>query len=132
MTVDNGKGLVLVVEDNDDSRDVLCMIIENLGYTTISFNSGEGVVESIADKPVALAMLDIMMPKVDGYTVLSHLRDSERFANIPIFLVTAKSEDEEVLEGYQRGADYYIMKPYSSRQVEYGLMMFLEKRKLEL
>jgi CheY-like chemotaxis protein len=129
MTTDNGKGLVLVAEDNDDSRDVLCMIIENLGYSTVSFSSGEGVMEAIAEMPVRLAMLDIMMPKVDGYTLMTNLRESTRFADIPIFLVTAKGEDEEVLEGYKKGADYYIMKPYSSRQVEYGLMMFLEKKK---
>ena len=121
------KGLVLVVEDDHDSRDVLCMIIESLGYETVAFPCGEGVLEAIDGRPVVLAMLDVMMPKVDGYQLLEQLRKSGQFKHIPVFMVTAKGEDEEVLKGYKEGADYYIMKPYSSRQVEYGIKMFLEK-----
>jgi DNA-binding response OmpR family regulator len=121
------KGLVLVVEDDDDNREVLCMILESLGYDNIAFPTGEGVLEGIAGKPIILALLDIMMPKVDGYEVLAQLRSSEEFASIPVFMVTAKGEDEEVLDGYKYGADYYIMKPFSSRQIEYGIKLFLDK-----
>jgi DNA-binding response OmpR family regulator len=127
MIRDSEKGLILVVEDDHDSRDVLCMIVESLGYSTIAFPSGDGVIDAIQDQPVVLAMIDIMMPKVDGYQLLDLLRKEGKFKSIPVFMVTAKGEDEEVLKGYKEGADYYIMKPYSSRQVEYGLKMFLEK-----
>jgi DNA-binding response OmpR family regulator len=121
------KGLVLVVEDDEDSREVLCMILESLGYEHIAFPTGEGVLDGIAKKKIVLAMLDIMMPKVDGYEVLQQLRSSDEFSTIPVFMVTARGEDEEILAGYNFGADYYIMKPFSSRQIEFGIKLFLEK-----
>lgn len=121
------KGLVLVVEDDEDNREVLCMILDSLGYDHISFPTGEGVLEGIAGKKIVLAMLDIMMPRVDGYEVLQQIRTSEEFSSIPVFMVTAKGEDEEILAGYNFGADYYIMKPFSSRQIEFGIKLFLEK-----
>ena len=121
------KGLVLVVEDDQDNREVLCMILESLGYEHIAFPTGEGVLQAIAGKKVILAMLDIMMPKVDGYEVLQQLRTSDEFSKIPVFIVTAKGEDEEILAGYNFGADYYIMKPFSSRQIEFGIKLFLDK-----
>jgi DNA-binding response OmpR family regulator len=119
------KKLILVVEDDADSRDLLCMILKKLGYETVSFACGEGVLESINDMPVCLAMLDIMMPKVDGYELLKQMRSSTKFSEIPIFMVTARDQDEEIISGYTRGADYYIMKPYSSRQIEYGINLYL-------
>jgi len=121
------KGLVLVVEDDEDNREVLCMILDSLGYEYITFPTGEGVLEGITGKKIVLAMLDIMMPRVDGYEVLHQLRASEEFSSIPVFMVTAKGEDEEILAGYNFGADYYIMKPFSSRQIEFGIKLFLEK-----
>jgi DNA-binding response OmpR family regulator len=121
------KGLILVVEDDRDSQEVLAMILESLGYETLCLDNGENVLEKIKDKPIILAMLDIMMPKVDGYKVLELLRESEQFEDLPVFMVTAKNEDEDVLAGYKHGADYYIMKPFSSKQIEYGLRLFLEK-----
>ena len=121
------KGLVLIVEDDQDNREVLCMILSSLGFDTITFPTGEGVLEGIVGKKIVLAMLDIMMPKVDGYEVLQQLRASEEFSAIPVFMVTAKGEDEEILAGYNFGADYYIMKPFSSRQIEFGIKLFLEK-----
>jgi two-component system OmpR family response regulator len=121
------KGLVLVVEDDEDNREVLCMILNSLGYDHIAFPTGEGVLEGITGKKIVLAMLDIMMPRVDGYEVLNQLRTSDEFSSIPVFMVTAKGEDEEILAGYNFGADYYIMKPFSSRQIEFGIKLFLEK-----
>lgn len=127
QTQHRSKGLVLVVEDDRDSQEVLSMILESLGYEALCLDNGENVLETIKNRPIVLAMLDIMMPKVDGYQVLELLRESEEFEDLPVFMVTAKNEDEDVLAGYKHGADYYIMKPFSSKQIEYGLRLFLEK-----
>jgi DNA-binding response OmpR family regulator len=66
-----------------------------------------------------------MMPKMNGYQVMEELKKIDRFANLPIIMVTAKDQDSEVLEGYNSGADYYITKPFTSKQIEYGLKLFL-------
>lgn len=131
MMVDQSKGTILVVEDDNDSRDVITMILESLGYSVLSFSSGESIIEKISGKEITVAMLDIMMPKVDGYQVLELLRETPEFCQIPVFMVTAKDQQEELLEGYKYGADYYITKPFSSRQLEYALKLFLENEEEE-
>jgi len=120
------KYRVLVVEDDDDGREALCAILEALGYETLAFASGPDTLAGIADEHVDIALLDIMMPVMNGYELLEELKKLEMFEDIPVLMVTAKDQDGEILEGYQHGADYYITKPYTAKQIEYGLKLFLE------
>jgi len=120
------KKTILVVEDDQDSRFALCAMLSSLGYRTLEFASAVGVMDDIKGKKIHLAMLDIMMPEMSGYELLEQLRASEEFAKLPVFLVTAKDTDTEVLEGYKYGADYYIAKPYTIRQIDYGIKLFLK------
>jgi DNA-binding response OmpR family regulator len=121
------KKTILVVEDDDDSRQALCVILENLGFEPVAFGSPLGVLDAIKGKKIDLALLDIMMPSMNGYELLQKLRASEEFGTTPVFMVTAKDGDGEVLEGYKYGADYYIMKPYTSRQLDYGIKLYLDR-----
>jgi DNA-binding response OmpR family regulator len=66
-----------------------------------------------------------MMPEMNGYELLKEIRQLPQYKDLPIIMVTAKDEDSEVLEGYQFGADYYIPKPYTARQLEWGIKIFL-------
>ncbi|NBW41324.1 response regulator [bacterium] len=120
------KYRVLVVEDDDDGREALCAILEALGYETLAFASGPDTLAGIADEHVDIALLDIMMPVMNGYELLEELKKLEMFEDLPVLMVTAKDQDGEILEGYQHGADYYITKPYTAKQIEYGLKLFLE------
>lgn len=118
---------ILVVEDDRDSRTALCLILEALGYQYISASSGKEALSLVAqNSAIDLALVDIMMPEMDGYQVLAELRKIPALENIPVVMVTAKDADAEVLEGYKYGADYYITKPYTAKQIEYGIKLYLE------
>lgn len=119
------KQTILVVEDDDDSRQAICTILESLSYEHIAFNSGKNALADIGDKKVDLALIDIMMPEMNGYELLRALKQLPTFKSTPIIMVTAKDEDSEILEGYQYGADYYITKPFTAKQLEYGIKIYL-------
>jgi two-component system OmpR family response regulator len=118
---------ILVVEDDADSRHALCTILESLGYKHLSFASGKAALLGIKGKKFDLALLDIMMPEMDGYQLLREMRQIPEYKDLPVIMVTAKDQDSEILEGYQFGADYYIPKPFTAKQLEYGLKLFLNK-----
>lgn len=119
------KRLVLVVEDDPDSRNAICAMLEALGFNHISFSGAKEALAGISGHPIELALLDIMMPEMNGYELLAALRKLPEFKELPVIMVTAKDEDSEILEGYQSGADYYITKPFTAKQLEYGIRIFL-------
>lgn len=121
------KRTILVVEDDNDSRTALCLILEALGYNYLSAAAGaEALSLAKENTNIDLALVDIMMPEMDGYQVLAELRKMPHLAELPVIMVTAKDADTEVLEGYKYGADYYITKPYTAKQIEYGIKLYLE------
>lgn len=124
MTKEQKK--ILVVEDDSDSLNALVTIIESLGYAALPFSSGVAALEGIKGHKLDLALVDIMMPQMNGYEFLTELRKLEPFKDIPVIMVTAKDEDGEILEGYQYGADYYITKPYTSKQLQYGIKLYID------
>lgn len=123
MTI--ARKTILVVEDNADSRSVICTILESLGFRTLAFGMAKEALEGIKDEKVDLALLDIMMPEMNGYELMQELRKQPQYQQLPVIMVTAKDQDTEILEGYQFGADYYITKPFTSKQLEYGIRIFL-------
>ncbi len=126
MTNNETKKKILVVEDDEDSRQALCTIIEGLGYSFISFASGPDALNGIKNQQLDLALVDIMMPQMSGYEFLVELRKLAEFKDLPVIMVTAKDDDSEILEGYQYGADYYITKPYTSKQLQYGIKLYID------
>lgn len=119
------KKTVLVVEDDADSRSAICTILESLGFAHVSFASGKEALAGIPGKNIDMALLDIMMPEMNGYELLTELRKLAEFRELPVIMITAKDTDSEILEGYQHGADYYITKPFTAKQLEYGIRIFL-------
>lgn len=120
------KKRILVVEDDPDSRAAICIILESLGYSPVSFGLATEAVTKLHEINFDLAMLDIMMPGMDGYELLKEIRKLAKFKDTPVFMVTAKDTPEETLEGYRFGADYYISKPFTSQQLSKGIDLFLK------
>lgn len=120
------KYKLLVVEDDMDSRETMTFMLEGLGYEVSAFASGKEALANSDSLKFDLALLDIMMPEMNGYELMMALRAIEDFKTKPIIFVTAKDKDSEVIEGYQEGADYYITKPFTSKQLDYGIKLFLE------
>jgi two-component system cell cycle response regulator DivK len=107
---------ILIVEDNDDSRELVVKVLKNKGYQTVEAVDGEDAVEkAIAEKP-ALILLDISIPKMDGYAVAKKLKSLEEFRDVPIVALTAhamKGDREKVIVA---GFEGYISKPINVRE----------------
>jgi CheY-like chemotaxis protein len=116
---------ILVVEDDTDARMALCAMLEGLGYASAAYASGKEALDDLSKHKFSLALLDVMMPEMNGYELLQELKLRPEFKDIPIIMVTARDDDSDVLQGYQHGADYYITKPYTTEQLRYGLELYL-------
>jgi DNA-binding response OmpR family regulator len=120
---------VLIVDDERDSADLLCAILESRGFTVSAAYGGAEALRRIGEEPPDLLLLDVMMPQMSGLQVLEHLRRTPSTARIPTILVTAKGRDDDVILGYQLGADYYITKPCTASQLLYGLDLVLNTKR---
>jgi CheY-like chemotaxis protein len=121
------KKTIMVVDDNPDIITIVKTILEGRGYTVFSAASGPELLNML-QKP-DLIILDIMMPEMDGLEVLTRLKGKSETATIPVILLTAKVQYEDVLGGYKLGADYYITKPFTSTQLVNGINLLLGEGK---
>ena len=105
---------ILVCDDERDIVAALKIYLESDGYCVHTAYSGEEALRVAKTEPVQLALMDIMMPGMDGITAMAKLRE---FSNIPVILLTAKSEDSDKILGLSVGADDYITKPFNPVEV---------------
>lgn len=106
---------ILVVDDEVYIVHILEFSLSMEGYEVLTAFDGEEAIQRIeADSP-DLVVLDIMMPKLDGYEVCRRVREDERFAGLPIILLSAKGRDNDVKKGLEYGADSYMTKPFRPR-----------------
>jgi CheY-like chemotaxis protein len=120
---------VMVVDDNPDIVTIVKTILEGKGYGVQSAYSGQEVFNLLSEQKPDLIVLDIMMPQMDGLEVLTRLKGEPSTATIPVILLTAKVQYEDVLGGYKMGADYYITKPFTSTQLLNGINLLLGEGK---
>jgi len=117
---------ILVVEDDNDARALLIRMLQGLGHSVLDFGSGDEALKGIQGHKIEVALLDIMMPEMNGFELLEKLKAIPQYADIPVIMVTAKDKDSDILEGYSSGATYYITKPYTAKQLEYGIKIVTE------
>ncbi len=117
--------LVLVVDDNEDNLQIMSRILLGRGFEVRTARDGKSALRSLEQQLPDLVLLDIMMPEMDGIEVLDRIRANPQSASLPVILVTAKREDEDVLAGYKYGADHYITKPFTARQLLHGIGLVL-------
>jgi diguanylate cyclase (GGDEF)-like protein len=108
---------VLVVDDEPSLRGALEIVFSREGYRVLTASTGEEALERARASLPDVIILDVMMPGMDGYEVTRRLRSHYRTRHIPILLVTAKGEEDDKLEGFQGGANDYIVKPWSKREL---------------
>ena len=116
--VDNNLGepkkTILIVDDEKPIVDILVYNLQKEGYNTLEANDGEEAINIAFEKKPDLILLDIMLPKVDGLTVCKKIRNS---FNMPIIMISAKDEEIDKILGLELGADDYITKPFSVREL---------------
>jgi CheY-like chemotaxis protein len=120
---------IMVVDDNPDIITIVRTILEGKGFNVLSASSGAECLDTLKSQKPDLIVLDIMMPEMDGLEVLTRLKAMSEFSNVPVVLLTAKVQYEDVLGGYKLGADYYITKPFTSTQLINGINLLLGENK---
>lgn len=108
------KRNILIAEDEEGIREAIAIYLSQAGYEVIQAEDGVDALEKIAKTPVELAVVDIMMPRLDGFGLVKKIRET---MDIPVLFLTARSEDHDVIHGLSIGADDYLTKPFSSMEL---------------
>lgn len=103
---------IVVAEDEPAISEFLCRLLELEGYDVMPVRDGARALEAIQNGSPDLVVLDIMMPSLDGISVLKALRDDHRTKTVPVVITTAKTDDETTWAGWATGCDYYLTKPF--------------------
>ena len=112
--LEKGRKKVLVVDDEQAIREVLVYNLQKEGYDTLEAEDGVSAVNIALEQKPDLMLLDIMLPKMDGLTVCKRVKN---YLNIPILMLTAKDAEIDKIVGLELGADDYITKPFSVREL---------------
>jgi len=108
---------ILVADDDTDIRNLLCFILENEGFRTITARNGSEAIEKVTSLQPDLAILDIMMPGIDGLEVCKRMRQYSNLRQIPILMLTALTSEDQEIKGLETGADDYLFKPIAPRRL---------------
>ena len=108
---------ILVVDDDPDIRRLLSVLLEGEGHKVISAPDGERALELISREGPDLILLDVMMPKKDGYTVLREMKASGIRESTKVLVLTARAAESDWLRGYKLGADQYLTKPFDADEL---------------
>jgi sigma-B regulation protein RsbU (phosphoserine phosphatase) len=122
---------ILVVDDNDDNRYTLTLYLDLEGYTDVeSAHDGEEAIARLAAAAFDLVLLDVMMPKLDGYQVLAWIKDQARLRDLPVIMISALNEMNSVIRCIELGAVDYLLKPFNPVILKARLGATLEKKRL--
>lgn len=119
---------ILVVDDDANIAELLKLYLENEGYTVFVANDGQAAVDTFAAKEPDLVLLDIMLPKMDGWQVCREIRKT---SSAPIIMLTAKGETFDKVLGLELGADDYVTKPFDAKEVMARIKAVLRRTKGE-
>src|SRR5689334_9059933 len=122
---------ILVVDDYDDNRYTLTRYLERSGYrNNATANDGEEAIARLKADAFDLVLLDVMMPKVDGYQVLSWLKDQPRLRDLPVIMISALNEMNSVVRCIELGAVDYLLKPFNPTLLKARLGATVERKRL--
>ena len=123
---------ILVVDDSKDIALISARMLTQRGFAVITACDGQEALAIVARQRPSCMLLDVMMPRMSGLDVLKALKADPATASIPVIMVTAKTTDDDVMHGYQQGADYYITKPFTADQLLYGINLVLGHQSSEM
>lgn len=106
------KQLVYIVEDDTSIRELEMYALKNANFDVIGFGEGASFLNELDQKIPDMILLDIMLPQDDGLELLTHIRSTPQYSDIPVVMVTAKTSEIDAVKGLDMGADDYITKPF--------------------
>lgn len=119
------KNKVLIADDDLNIREIVCAILSSAGYQPVAVKNGSEAIEQIFSEnftdDLAFVILDVMMPETNGLDVLTRIKLNNKTATIPVIMLTGEGKDSDLVAGYEQGADYYILKPFTRQQLLYGI-----------
>ncbi len=122
---------VLIVDDDPLIRHIVQEMLCAEGYTVVAAEDGKQAVQTLDAEPRPLKfdfiVLDVVMPGMNGLDVLMRLKMHPHTQDIPVMMLTGEDKAEDIMAGYEVGADYYITKPFTRQQLLYGVKLVLEK-----
>ncbi|HXH84826.1 MAG TPA: response regulator [Candidatus Tectomicrobia bacterium] len=122
---------ILVVDDNDDNRYTLVQRLRRLGHTDVTTAvDGRQAVERLRERAYDLVLLDVMMPGLNGYEVLDHMRRDDRLRDVPVIMISALDQVESVVRCIELGAEDYLPKPFDPVILRARVGACLEKKRL--
>jgi DNA-binding response OmpR family regulator len=120
--------LVLVADDDEDILTLVTFRLERAGYEVLAARDGEEALRLAIEHAPGLAVLDVMMPKLDGYEVTTRLRQNEATRRMPVILLTARVQEADIARGFEAGADDYVKKPFSPQELGARVQAILGRR----
>jgi adenylate cyclase len=124
------RGVILVVDDNDDNREMLARRLQRQGYEVLTAAGGRAALDALGRTPIDLVLLDVMMPDLDGYAVLQQLKGDPSLRDIPVLMISALDELDSVVRCIQLGAEDYLGKPFEPVLLQARIGACLEKKRL--
>lgn len=128
-TVGENKKTILIVDDEKPIVDILVYNLQKEGYNTLEANDGQAAVDTALSEKPDLILLDIMLPKMDGLAACKRIR---QYLNVPILMLTAKDEEVDKIVGLELGADDYVTKPFSVRELMARIKANLRKAEVKV
>jgi len=111
------RPVVLVADDDPDILALVALRLEHDGYEVVRAHDGQGAIDRALERTPDLALIDVSMPRLDGYEVTARLRENDATSRIPVILLAARAQEADVARGLEAGADDYVTKPFSTDEL---------------
>lgn len=108
---------ILLAEDDENIATIVSMCLEDEGYEVIQRADGIEALKAIYDLKPLIVLLDLLLPRMSGYLILRALRENPATAELPVMVMSAKSQKEDIQEAYDQGADDYLVKPFTPSEL---------------
>ncbi|MBP1924058.1 DNA-binding response OmpR family regulator [Halorubrum alkaliphilum] len=107
---------IVIAEDDETTREVIELNLTDNGWDVVAFTDGDECwehLESRTNDPPDIVVLDVMMPEIDGLSVLEHIRDHDALVDLPVVMLTSRNREEDIVQALDAGADDFVAKPFS-------------------
>jgi two-component system phosphate regulon response regulator PhoB/two-component system alkaline phosphatase synthesis response regulator PhoP len=122
---------IAVIDDEPDILELVTMSLTKSGFKTLGFQDGESFFKYLKESVPDLVVLDLMLPDADGLEICKYMRKNDKYSSIPVIMLTAKSEETDKVLGLELGADDYVTKPFSPRELTARVKAILRREDKE-
>ena len=123
-----GTPTILVADDEEDLRELVSYRLSRSGYEVVEAVDGQEALELATERTPDLMVLDVMMPRLDGYELTRRVREQDSLRSVPVILLTARSQETDVSRGFDVGADDYLRKPFNPDELVARVRAVLGRR----